>query len=138
MLMAVLAEQDLESPGGPVWWSTTRFPRRYGVSSATRARGTRELQEAGLLEVERKLMPPTQGKSFSVDRVRSIYRVTGTALLEQLTAPSEPPQQQKAPKRPSPVRAALSPEETSARLRELLEQLDPSPPATVKTTRPVT
>lgn len=124
MLMAVLADQ--ESPGAPVWWSTTRFPGRYGLSPATRARGTRELQEAGLLVVERKLMPPTPGRSFAVDRVRNIYRVTGAALLEPTSSQADLAQPEKAPRRRGPVRAALSPEEVSARITELLEQLSSS------------
>lgn len=126
MLMAVLAEQKQDSPGSPVWWSTTRFPGRYGLSPATRARGTRELKDVGLLEVDRKLLPPTPGKSFSVDRVRNIYRVAGAALLELPTSQPHLAQQKKAPKRSQPVPAVLSPEEASARIRELLEQLNPS------------
>jgi hypothetical protein len=111
MLMAVLAEQT--SPGSPVWWSTTRFPGRYGLSSATRARGTKELQEAGLLDVERKLIP------LSVDRPRKIYRVTGAALLQPTTAQSHLPGSEKAAaKRPSPVRPAQEEE-----MQELLDRL---------------
>jgi hypothetical protein len=132
MLMAVLADQ--ESSGAPVWWSTTRFPGRYGLSPATRARGTRELQEAGLLVVERKLMPPTPGKSFSVDRVRNIYRVSGAALLEPPPSQADLAQPDKAPKRRGPAPGALSPEEVSARITELLEQLGSSQVAAVKST----
>jgi hypothetical protein len=88
MLMAVLSWRK---PGDPVWWSTETFPSQYGLSSATRARGTRELVEAGLLVVERKLVPPSAGRSFSVDRVRSIYRVAGEALAAtpQATTPGD-------------------------------------------------
>ena len=77
MLLAVLS---WKKPGEDVWWSTEMFPGQYGLSSATRARGTAELVEAGLLQVDRKLIPPKAGKGFTVDRVRNIYRVAGEAL----------------------------------------------------------
>ncbi|RWA19967.1 hypothetical protein MELE44368_18825 [Mycolicibacterium elephantis DSM 44368] len=130
MLIAVLAEQKY--PGGPVWWSTERFPGRYGVSSATRARGTRELQEAGLLAVERKLIPPAPGKTFSVDRVRSTYRVTGAALLEPAVEQSDPAKGKKKQTQPSPSAHALSQDELMVRLRELVQQLDASPSGDAK------
>ncbi|MFN8229060.1 MAG: hypothetical protein U0R18_20320 [Mycobacterium sp.] len=76
MLMAVLS---WKKPGEEVWWSTEMFPAQYGLSSATRARGTAELQEAGLLEVDRRLFA-SSGKGFTVDRVRSIYRAVGDAV----------------------------------------------------------
>lgn len=135
MLMAVLAEQKSDKPEEPVWWSTTRFPGRFALSSATRARGTGELVEAGLLEVERKSMPPTPGKNFAVDRVRQTYRVTGVALLAAaVVAQPDFPRPEKAPKRRRPAAraAAISPEEATALLRELLGQVDPSLATPVK------
>lgn len=80
MLMAVLSEQA--EPGSPVWWSTTRFSGRFGLSPATRARGTRELRDAGLLKVTRRSVTTSPGKSFAAERVRSIYTVAGEARLE--------------------------------------------------------
>ncbi len=87
MLMAVLCDQ--KEPGAPVWWSTTTFPGRYALSSASRARGTRELQEAGLLEVQRKLIPPGPSKTFSIDRVRSVYYAIGEAHKAAAPAASQ-------------------------------------------------
>jgi hypothetical protein len=77
MLIAVLS---WKKRGQDVWWSTEMFPAQYGLSPATRARGTAELVEAGLLEVDRKLIPPKASKAFTVDRVRNIYRVINEAL----------------------------------------------------------
>lgn len=77
MLMAVLS---WKKRGQDVWWSTEMFPAQYGLSPATRARGTAELVEAGLLEVDRKLIPPKAGKGFTVDRVRNVYRAINEAV----------------------------------------------------------
>ncbi len=87
MLMAVLAEQA--RPGARVWWSTTRFPGRFGLSAATRSRGTKELVEAELLQVTREAVSLSGSRSFAADRVRKIYAVKGSALLEE--ASSEKP-----------------------------------------------
>ena len=83
VLMAVLSEQS--QPGAPVWWSTTRFAGRFGVSPATRARGTRELRAAGLLAVTRRSVTTSPGKSFAAERVRNVYMVAGEARLEPAT-----------------------------------------------------
>ena len=80
MLMAVLS---WNKRGQDVWWSTEMFPAQYGLSPATRARGTAELVEAGLLEVDRKLIPPKAGKGFTVDRVRNVYRAVNEAVLKK-------------------------------------------------------
>jgi hypothetical protein len=93
MLIAVLSEQ--REPGASVWWSTTLFPARFGISPATRARGTRELQSLGLLVVTRKAFG--RPGSLAAERVRNMYAVSGTALLrERAVGPSpgaspEPP-----------------------------------------------
>jgi hypothetical protein len=79
MMMAVLSDQN--GPGARVWWSTTRFPDRFGISPATRARGTRELQNAGLLTVTRKAVG--RPGSLAAERVRNMYAVAGTALLRE-------------------------------------------------------
>ncbi|WP_135360405.1 hypothetical protein [Mycolicibacterium peregrinum] len=79
MLMAVLADQS--TPGAPVWWSTNRFPGRFGISPATRARGTRELRDAGLLAVSKHAISTSPITSFAPERVRSVYTLTGDALL---------------------------------------------------------
>jgi hypothetical protein len=106
MLMAVLADQD--SPGAPVWWSTTRFPGRFGLSPATRARGTTELEAAGLLQARRTLVRANPGKSFAADRVRKIYTVTGEALLKP------------------PATSTAMQQATNSEMEELIEQLEES------------
>lgn len=87
MLMAVLTDQS--HPGATVWWSTTRFPGRFGLSPATRSRGTKELVDAGLLAVQRKSISTT-GRSFAVERVRKIYAVSGSAVLTEVKAVKAP------------------------------------------------
>jgi hypothetical protein len=123
MLMAVLAEQNRDKPDEPVWWSTTRFPGRYGISSATRARGTSELVEAGLIEVKRKSLPPTPDRGFAVDRVRQTYRAAGSALLESAIAHPDRKKSKKVSNR-GKFTVSLSAEEVTAQMRELLEQMD--------------
>lgn len=81
MLMAVLAELDPKDPQRHVWWSTKVFPQRIGLSPSSRSRGTKELIEAGLLEVKRVPIPTTANRtSFSEERVRTLYIPTGDAL----------------------------------------------------------
>jgi hypothetical protein len=93
MLLAVLSEQS--KPGDPVWWSTTRWAERISLASATRARGTRELKDAGLLTVKKRPIT-VNGKGFAAEQVRSIYAVTGAAKL-----PTQP-DRAKTPKANSP------------------------------------
>lgn len=79
ILLAVLSSQ--EAPGKPVWWSTTLFPARFGLSPATRARGTKELVDQGLLKVGKTLVTESSfsTREFSRERVRNVYRLTGAA-----------------------------------------------------------
>ncbi len=93
MLLAVLSEQP--KPGDPVWWSTTRWDERINLTSATRARGTRELKDAGLLTVKKRPIT-VNGKGFGAERVRSTYAVTGAAKL------ATQPEKAKIPKVNSP------------------------------------
>lgn len=80
MLLAVSSEQG--KPGTPVWWSTEQFPARIGLSAPTRARGTKELRERGLLHVTRQLLTTSPDRNFTRERVRSLYHLTGAALLQ--------------------------------------------------------
>ncbi|RYH65392.1 MAG: hypothetical protein EON54_05875 [Alcaligenaceae bacterium] len=79
VLLAVLSSQ--EAPGKPVWWSTTLFPARFGLSPATRARGTRELVDNGLLKVGKMLVNDSNfsSREFAPERVRNVYRLAGAA-----------------------------------------------------------
>lgn len=81
MLLIILAERG--GDGDPVWFSTNAFSGRYGVSSATRTKGVRELEDRGLLDVERRSLPPHQGAEvFGRRRIRHIYRLTEPALVD--------------------------------------------------------
>lgn len=84
MLLATLAEARQRTQ--PVWWSTEEFPRRYGLSTSMRTRGTRELEERGLLTVSKQLLPDTPDRPFGRHRVRNLYlpfNEAATALPEQ-------------------------------------------------------
>ncbi|MGK2321231.1 hypothetical protein [Gordonia rhizosphera] len=78
MLLAVLVDQS--TPGAPVWWATSVFEGRFGLSPATRSRGTKQLVEAKLLTVKRKPISTSPTRTFTADRVRNEYCVTGPAL----------------------------------------------------------
>jgi hypothetical protein len=126
MLLAIMSEQ--KSAGGPQWWSTNSFSDRIGLSPATRARGTRDLQKAGLLEVSRRrtarlgtLEPP---------QLRNIYRLTGAAVG---MTPDDCAVQAKGADETTlsaTTESALDPEEVRARLREMLRSLDEQPSST--------
>ncbi|QXC46372.1 hypothetical protein [Rhodococcus qingshengii] len=102
VLLAVLSSQ--EGPGKPVWWSTALFPARFGLSPATRARGTKELVDHGLLKVGKTLVTESSfsKRDFSRERVRNVYRLTGAA--------GPAPAVKKRPNRP----AAVSPPAVTA------------------------
>ncbi|MBY6389261.1 hypothetical protein HG717_35965 (plasmid) [Rhodococcus erythropolis] len=84
MLLILLAEQG--GTGATVWFSTEEFPTRYNISHKTRAAGTRELREMGLLVVRAEsLSSSSVANTFDVQRRRKIYRLTDLAQ----TAPDE-------------------------------------------------
>ena len=85
MLLAVLVDQS--APGAPVWWATTVFEGRFGLSPATRSRGTTQLVDAGLLIVKRRPISTSPTRAFASDRVRNEYRVIGEAVFG---TPDEP------------------------------------------------
>ena len=77
MLLVLLAEQA-DQKG--VWFSTENFPQRYRISAPTRARGTKELIEMGLLRTARKPLAPMGGSEIFDRRLsRKIYRLIGPA-----------------------------------------------------------
>lgn len=89
VLLAVLATQ--EAPGKEVWWSVTFFDEQFGLSPATRARGTKELIEAGLLKLKKTRVGESSfsTREFSRERVRNVYRLVGPAgrlILRKKTA----------------------------------------------------
>lgn len=79
MLLILLAERaDLKA----VWFSTTEFPARYFISSSTRTKGTKELQQAGLLNIISQPLPQPGGSVFDPRRRRYLYRLSGAAVDE--------------------------------------------------------
>lgn len=63
------------------WFSTEQFPERFLFSAQTRAEGTKELKQAGLLRVTSKMLDEAgQTVSFGRMRRRNSYRLTGAAV----------------------------------------------------------
>lgn len=77
MLLVLAAEEAYKKP---VWFATEEFPKRYGISAATRAKGTKELLEHGLLRISKRYLDE-RGRSVSMrtQRKRNIYRLIGPA-----------------------------------------------------------
>lgn len=81
MLLILLAERGGE--GLPVWFSTEAFPTRYRISHKTRAAGTRELIDRGLLTIERQPLPDVPGRTFSRRRFRNVYSLINPPPLPE-------------------------------------------------------
>lgn len=106
MLLILLAEQA--GAGTKVWFSTEEFPRRYNISHKTRAAGTRELRESGLLTVEAEsLAANPRSSTFDSQRRRKVYRLTAPA---QTVAPDN--LADTAPKKPKARRVRFALDET--------------------------
>ena len=94
MLLIALAEEGAD--GRELWWSTERFPSRYAISPATRAKGTRELIGRRLLYVHKRLVTdsPNRDRTFSRERVRNVYQLINDATIsksvEETAAPAKP------------------------------------------------
>lgn len=119
MLLILLAEKGGE--GEPVWFSTTEFPRRYSISSNSRATGTRELRELGLLSVRAESLADASKKrtpTFETRRRRKVYELTPTAQItrDDVLAESDPSRIRTKPgSRKRPARRAVSNVERIAR-----------------------
>lgn len=103
MLLILLAEQGGE--GARVWFSTDEFPRRYNISHKTRAAGTQELRNMGLLTVEREGLPPTSKSGvFETRRTRNVYRLDALAqnTPAEDTAPAKPRKRRRVKRKPTP------------------------------------
>lgn len=72
MMLAILAEGH--DDGSPVWWSVQRFQQRIGITPSTRARGVKQLSEAGLVTVGREKIASVPGR-FAKDAVRHTYKL---------------------------------------------------------------
>lgn len=79
MLLIVLCERNVD--GRPTWWSTARFPQLFSISPSMRAKGTKELEDLGLLMVTKQSVADGRNpdRIFTRDRVRNLYRLTGDA-----------------------------------------------------------
>lgn len=83
LLQSRAGQKDNESStfGQQIWWSITRFQDLYTISPAMRSRGTKELLDLGLLDVQKQSVTSTGRKeSFASERVRNTYRLCGAAL----------------------------------------------------------
>ncbi|MGV9584428.1 hypothetical protein [Nocardia farcinica] len=107
MLLILLAEKA--GDGDKVWFSTEAFPLRYGISHKTRAAGTQELIDAGLLSVTPESLANRPGAStFDVERRRKVYRlkpVAQTGQRVELPSPARPP----GPPRLTPIQMTPPP-----------------------------
>lgn len=85
MLLILLAERG--GDGAKVWFATNEFPQRYNISAKTRAAGTKELIELGLLKVEAESLAQNPwGSTFDVRRRRKVYRLTAIAQTKTTAA----------------------------------------------------
>ncbi|MEU2106374.1 hypothetical protein [Nocardia sp. NPDC019255] len=86
MLLVCLSGPGATS-GRSLWWSTRIFAGQYGISPATRARGTRELVDRGLLQVSKQLVTDSpRHMAFDREQVRNVYHLQGDATLTSSTA----------------------------------------------------
>lgn len=70
--------------GRDIWFTTENFPARYGISASMRSRGTKELEDADLLETTRMPVgPPGVLVSFTTEKVRKVYTLHGSALVTE-------------------------------------------------------
>jgi hypothetical protein len=83
MLLILLAEQ---ADSKAVWFSTEEFPARYYISPSTRTKGTKELQQYGLLNTVSQPLPRPGGSVFDPRRRRYLYRLSGHAVIEAADA----------------------------------------------------
>lgn len=79
MLLVLLAETSTENTNG-VWFSPRVATERFGLSAETRARGTKELSERGLIVI-RKISADTRDP-FEVQRTRNLYVLQRAAFSE--------------------------------------------------------
>ncbi|WP_433527754.1 hypothetical protein ACQPZ2_44245 (plasmid) [Nocardia pseudovaccinii] len=92
MLLVCLSNHKA-SEGKRIWWSTKIFPEQYGLSPATRARGTKELQDRDLLSVTKELVTdsPHSSRTFTRERVRNIYQLINDATIPKRAPTPKPP-----------------------------------------------
>jgi hypothetical protein len=83
MLLILLAEQ---ADSKAVWFSTEEFPARYFISPSTRTKGTKELQQYGLLNTVSQPLPRPGGSVFDPRRRRYLYRLSGHAVIDAADA----------------------------------------------------
>lgn len=73
--------------GREVWFTTENFPDRFGISASMRSRGTKELENAYLLDtIRRPVGPPGTLVSFTTEKLRKVYMLQGDAVVEDKEA----------------------------------------------------
>ena len=78
-MLLVLSESSQGAAGREVWWSTSRFEERYGLSRSTRSEGCRELFARRLVLMERRQI--AIGPSvFASTHMRNVYTLIGDAV----------------------------------------------------------
>lgn len=77
MLLVLTEERNVD--GRPTWWSTERFPQLFNLSPSIRSRGTAELADRRLVFVRKQLVDSATSSTFSKQRVRNLYQLTGDA-----------------------------------------------------------
>lgn len=78
-MLLIIMEEYQYAASRPQWWSTKIFKERFHISKDVRAKGTRELEERGLISVKRVSIPV--GKSqLEKRRSRKIYAPIGHAV----------------------------------------------------------
>ncbi|MBF6321563.1 hypothetical protein OG935_25370 [Nocardia cyriacigeorgica] len=100
-MLLILMSNSRASEGAKIWWSTLNFPARYGISPATRARGTSELVRRKLLDVSKQLVPnsPNNTPAMAREKVRNVYTLINDATLPPTVLP-EPPRRRTPRKKP--------------------------------------
>ncbi|MGY0388273.1 hypothetical protein ACWZJV_14995 [Nocardioides sp. WG-D5] len=88
MLLVLLDSRNID--GRRTWWSTTRFPELFSLSTSIRTKGTTELINFGLLSVRKELVADTPQFSFGRDRVRNTYALRGAARPEDMREKEKP------------------------------------------------
>lgn len=103
----------VEPLGRDVWFTTENFPARYGISASMRSRGTKELEEAHLLETKRRPVgPPGTRLSFTTEKLRKVYTLKGDAVVDKETTVKK---EKVLAKKPAPKVNPLAKDETKLR-----------------------
>jgi hypothetical protein len=120
LLLVVLEMQGGRKPDKRPWIAGPD-KGRYGLSDDTWARARKELEAAGLLTVERAM----HGEDFDVMKLRNTYWIDADRLDYPEGKPPPPP----PPPRREPPRAPRTDPSFSKEIMDLLQTMNPRPPA---------